>query len=203
MGCSQTNVLEEKKLNEPKSNDQEAKSKNLDENKTTNVEASQAKEKKNVEPLNNEDKKIKEDRAISINKSKQFVKEEKNNLEEIKKDDENIIKAPPINKEEIEKDDANIKKEKENGNKAIEGIKKDDENIIKSLSINKDEIKKDDEKNSKEKENKKEETEKLKENKKNIETNPKNLDIKKQMKTIKRKKWKIIRILQVQQKKKI
>ena len=153
MGCSQTNVVDKKKLNVPKSDAQESKHKNIDENKTKN-----------------EDKKIKEDKALFINKSKQFVKEEIKAHEEIKKDDKNIIKPPPINKEEIKKDDTNIKKESDNKNKAHEETKKDDE------------------KKSKEKESKKEETEKLNENKKNIEINPVNIDTKETNKNNEEKK---------------
>lgn len=105
MGCTQSNVIDRKKLNVDKTAVQEAKAKNLVENMAKNVEASQAKEiKKIVEPLNNIDKTIKEDKVLFINKSKEFVKEEAEKLIENKK----IIESNQVN---IDKKETNKNKE--------------------------------------------------------------------------------------------
>ena len=171
MGCSQTNILDKKPQNNPKSSEEEIKDKKLDEHKKKDAEAPNERNKNNIEdyknssePLNvnNESKKIKEVNAISKNEPKQLIKQEKNHLEENKMDDKNDFKVPATNQEENKKDDEKKKKESEKVNKAyIEEDKKGNGNIYKVP-----------------KENKKEEIEKSNENKKNIEVNKTNLDSK-------------------------
>ena len=168
MGCSQSNVFDRKKLNVPKSVVQEAKAKNLVENMAKNVEASQAKElKKIVEPLNNIDKAIKEDKALLIDKTKELVKEEAEKLIENKINIE-------INQVNIDTKETNKNKEEkkvENNANNASSTKKEDLKEDKKITpplMNKEEIKKVDANIKKESDNKNKAQEEIKNFQENI-----------------------------------
>ena len=168
MGCSQSNVFDRKKLNVPKSVVQEAKAKNLVENMAKNVEASQAKElKKIVEPLNNIDKAIKEDKALIIDKTKELVKEEAEKLIENKINIE-------INQVNIDTKETNKNKEEkkvENNTNNASSTKKEDLKEDKKITpplMNKEEIKKVDANIKKESDNKNKAQEEIKNFQENI-----------------------------------
>ena len=124
MGCSQSNVLDRKPQNNPKSPEQEAKAKKPDENRKEDRNDIKA-------PVKKEEENKKGDEKIKKEKQENQVK----SPEEKKKDDGNIIKPSQENKEENKKENGNIKEESKKVNKVLEEVKKKNEiNLVIDIS---------------------------------------------------------------------